>query len=185
MKTEKQKMLDGELYDSSDPQLSAERLRARQLCHRLNNLPPEHLEAEGKQLIEELLGKPSDLKITPPFQCDYGTNISVGKNVYFNYNCIVLDVARITIGNNVMFGPNVQLLSATHPLGADERRGDLELGKEIVIENDVWVGGGAIICPGVRIGEGAIVGAGGVATKDVPANTVVAGNPCKVIKNLE
>ena len=183
MKTEKEKMLCGELYDSGDPQLKKERLRARQLCFQLNHLPPDELESIGQDLIAQLLGKKSDLTITPPFQCDYGSNISVGENVYFNYNCVVLDVAKVTIGSNVLFGPNVQILTAAHPLSSAERRTNLEFGREIVIGNDVWVGGGAILCPGVKIGEGAVIGAGSVVTRDVPPNTVVAGNPCKVIKN--
>ena len=115
MTTEKEKMLSGELYDSSDPQLKAARLRARQLCHQLNHLHPEALENEGKNLIGQLLGTQTDVQINAPFHCDYGSNISVGENVYFNYNCVVLDVARITIGNNVMFGPNVQLLGGYPP----------------------------------------------------------------------
>ena len=184
MKTEKEKMLSGGLYDAGDPILKRERLRARELCHRLNSLPPETFEKERRYLTEQLLGKTSDLYITPPFQCDYGTNISVGTNVYFNFNCVVLDVAKITIGDNVLFGPNVQLLTASHPVNALERRGGLEFAREIEIGDDVWIGGGAILCPGVKIGEGAVIGAGSVVTKDVPPNVVVAGNPCKVIKNL-
>ena len=184
MKTEKEKMLSGELYDCSDPQLVRERLRARELCYRLNSQSPEKFEKERKHLIEQLLGEKSDLHITPPFQCDYGTNISVGVNVYFNFNCVVLDVAKIRIGNNVLLGPNVQLLTASHPTNALERRNGLEFGKSIEIGDDVWVGGGAILCPGVKVGEGVIIGAGSVVTKDVPPNTVVAGNPCRVIKNL-
>jgi maltose O-acetyltransferase len=183
MKTEKEKMLSGGLYDSSDPQLKRERLRARELCHRLNSLSPETFEKEREYLIEQLLGEKTDLYITPPFQCDYGTNISVGENVYFNFNCVVLDVVRITIGDNVLFGPNVQLLTASHPKNALERRSGLEFGRGIKIGDDVWIGGGAILCPGVKVGEGAVIGAGGVVTNDVPPNTVVAGNPCKVIGN--
>jgi len=184
MKTEKEKMLCEQLYDASDPQLTRDRLRALELCYRLNNLSPEEFEKEHRYLIEQLLGEESDLHITPPFRCDYGTNISVGKNVYFNFNCVVLDVAKISIGDNVMFGPNVQLLTASHPTNAKERRNGLEFGKSIEIGDDVWVGGGAILCPGVKIGEGAVIGAGSVVTKDVLANTVVAGNPCKLIRSL-
>ena len=177
-------MLNGELYDASDPQLVGERLRASELCYRLNSQSPEKIEKEYNYLIEQLLGEKSNLHITPPFQCDYGTNISVGQNVYFNFNCVVLDVVRITIGDNVLFGPNVQLLTASHPINPLERRSGLEFGREIEIGDDVWVGGGVIICPGVKVGEGAVIGAGGVVTKDVPPNTVVAGNPCKVVKDL-
>ena len=177
-------MLSGGPYDASDPQLKRERLRARELCHRLNSLSAETFEEESKYLIEQLLGEKSDLYITPPFQCDYGTNISVGENVYFNFNCVVLDVVKITIGDNVLFGPNVQLLAASHPINALERRSGLEFGRGIEIGDDVWVGGGVILCPGVKVGEGAVIGAGAVVTKDVLPNTVVAGNPCEVVKNL-
>jgi len=184
MKTEKEKMLCGELYDCNDPQLTRDRLRARELCHRLNSLSPEKYEKEHKYLIEQLLGEKSDLHITPPFQCDYGTNISVGENVFFNFNCVVLDVVKIRIGDNVLFGPNVQLLTASHPTNAQERRNGLEFGKGIEIGDDVWVGGGVILCPGVKIGGGAVIGAGSVVTKDVLPDSVVAGNPCRVIRNL-
>ena len=177
-------MISGELYDSSDPQLKRERLRARELCHKLNSLSPAALEKEQRHIIKQLLGKNTDLYITPPFQCDYGTNISVGENVYFNFNCVVLDVVKVTIGDNVLFGPNVQLLTASHPVNALERKSGLEFGKPIDIGNSVWVGGGAIICPGVKIGEGAVIGAGSVVTRDMPKNTVAAGNPCRVIKKL-
>ena len=177
-------MLNGELYDSSDPLLEQDRLRARNLCFRLNHLSPEEFKKESRLLIEQLIGKKTDLNITPPFNCDYGTNISVGKNVYFNFNCVLLDVAKIIIGNNVLFGPNVQLLTASHPTNARERRNGLELGKNIEIGDDTWIGGGAIICPGIKIGQRAVIGAGSVVTKNVLPDTVVAGNPCKVIKNL-
>ena len=184
MKTEKQKMLIGELYNSNDPELVKERLLAQEYCFRLNNLSPEKLESEQKHITEQLFGKRTDVFITPPFHCDYGKNISIGTNVYFNFNCIVLDVAKVKIGNNVLFGPGVQILTATHPTNSKERSKGLELGKSIEIGNDVWVGGGAILCPGVKIGDGAVIGAGSVVTKDVSSYTVMAGNPCKVIRML-
>ena len=174
----------GELYDSSDPELVKERLLAREHCFRLNNLSPEKLEIERQHITEQLFGKTTDVFITPPFQCDYGKNISVGTNVYFNFNCIVLDVAKVTIGSNVLFGPCVQILTATHPINANERRKGLELGKSIEIGDDVWVGSGSIICPGVKVGNGAVIGAGSIVTRDVPGNTVSAGNPCKIIREL-
>lgn len=177
-------MLNEELYDSSDPLLEEERLRAQELCFRLNNLSPKKYDKERRLLIEQLIGEKSDLYITPPFHCDYGTNIYVGKNVYFNFNCILLDAAKIIIGNNVLFGPNVQLLTASHPINARERLNSLEFGKSIEIGDDTWIGGGAIVCPGIKIGDRAVIGAGSVVTKNVLPDTVVAGNPCKVIKNL-
>ena len=184
MKTEKEKMLAGDLYDSSDPELVKERLLAREHCIRLNNLSPEKLETERQHITEQLLGQRTDVFITPPFHCDYGKNISVGTNVYFNFNCIVLDVAKVTIGSNVLFGSSVQMLTATHPVNAIERRKGLELGMSIEIGDDVWVGSGAILCPGVKVGDGAVIGAGSIVTKDVPGNTLSAGNPCKVIRKL-
>lgn len=177
-------MLSGEPYDCSDPQLVRDRLRARELCYRLNSLSPEKYAKKRRHLIEQLLGVKSDLRITPPFHCDYGSNISVGVNVYFNVNCVVLDVVKVRIKDNVLVGPNVQLLTASHPTNSIDRRSGLEFGKSIEIGNDVWIGGGAILCPGVKVGEAAVIGAGSVVTKDVPPNTVVAGNPCKVIKNM-
>lgn len=184
MKTEKQKMLIGDLYNSNDPELVKERLLAQEICFRLNNLSPEKLDSERKNITEQLFGKSTDVFITPPFHCDYGKNISVGTNVYFNFNCIILDVAKVMIGSNVLFGPGVQILTATHPVNSNERRKGLELGISIEIGNDVWVGGGTILCPGVKVGDGAVIGAGSVVTKDVSENTVSAGNPCETIKKL-
>ena len=184
MKSEKEKMLAGELYDSSDPGLVKERLLAREHCFRLNSLSPEKLEIERQYITEQLLGKRTDVFITPPFQCDYGKNISVGTNVYFNFNCIVLDVAKVTIGSNVLFGSGVQILTATHPTNAIERGKGLEIGMCIEIGDDVWVGSGAVLCPGVKVGDGAVIGAGSIVTRDIPAGTISAGNPCRVIRKL-
>ena len=184
MKTEKEKMLKGELYDSNDPELVKERRMAREYCFQLNNLSPEKLEVERESITEQLFGKRTNVYITPPFQCDYGRNISVGTNVYFNFNCIVLDVVKVRIGNNVLIGPGVQILTATHPIDPIERRKGLEIGMEIKIGDDVWIGGGAIICPGVKVGDGAVIGAGSIVTRDVPGNVLSAGNPSKVIRKL-
>ena len=183
MRTEKQKMLAGELYVASDPVLVQERTRAKQLLHRLN--VTEYLLTDAaRQILTELLPHAGqNLYIEPPFHCDYGSNIRCGDNVYFNVQCVVLDVATITIGSNVLFGPGVQLYAATHPLDAVERR-TLELGRPITIGDDCWIGGGAVICPGVTIGAGCVIGAGAVVTKDVPAYSLAAGNPAKVIKSL-
>ncbi len=183
MKTEKQKMLSGELYDPLDPQLAQERARCRDLCKQLNDSREDEIEERG-QLLEELLGKKTDVWIQPPFYSDYGTNIVLGKKVFFNFNCVVLDVMSVTIGDNVLFGPAVQIYTATHPISAVERRKWLESAKPITIGSDVWVGGGAIICPGVTIGDRSIIGAGSVVTKDIPADVVAAGNPCRVIRSL-
>ena len=185
MKTEKEKMLEGELYDSSDPQLVKDRLNARELCFRLNGLPPSQFEKDYNAIADELFANKSDVFITPPFQCDYGKNITLGSNVYFNFNCIVLDVAEVRIGNNVLFGPGVQVLTAFHPMNAELRRSGLELGRSVEIGDDVWIGGAAVICAGVEIGNGAVVGAGSIVTKNIPEYTLAAGNPCKVIRAID
>lgn len=184
MRTEKEKMLAEEPYRALDPQLVEERLQARELCQQLNALAPRAPEAERQALVSRLFGAPTNAYVTPPFQCDYGTNIVLGDSVYFNFNCVVLDVARVFIGNNVMFGPAVQIYTATHPMDPVERRSGIESGKTIRIGNDVWVGGAAVICPGVTIGDGAVIGAGSVVVKDIPAGVFAAGNPCKVIRTI-
>ena len=183
-KTEKEKMLAGELYNGMDPALVAERLRARELCHVLAALSPSTPEAEKADLLAQLFGAPTNVYITPPFHCDYGTNIRLGQNVYFNFNCVILDVAQVTIGDNVLFGPAVQIYTATHPMDVKTRKSGLESGKPITIGKDVWIGGGAIICPGVTIGDGCVIGAGSVVTRDVPAGMFAAGNPCRVIREI-
>jgi maltose O-acetyltransferase len=183
MSSEKSKMLAGELYDGNDPELVSERLRARTLCQELNTLPVD-AGARRKEIVAALFGKPVDAYITPPFHCDYGTNIELGYNAYFNFNCVILDVAKVRIGAYTLFGPGVQVYTATHPMSAEVRRTGLELGAPITIGDDVWVGGGAIICPGVTIGNGSVIGAGSVVTRDVPPGVFAAGNPCRVIRNV-
>ncbi|MCK5206985.1 MAG: sugar O-acetyltransferase [Cyclobacteriaceae bacterium] len=184
MKTEKEKMLAGELYDASDSHLTAERRNARLLCKNYNDSTDEQILLR-KEILRELIGGYSKgLVIEPPFYCDYGSNISVGEKVYFNFNCVVLDVNKVMIGSNVLFGPYVQIYTATHPMDYKIRAEWLELGKPITIGSDIWVGGGAIICPGVTIGDRSVIGAGSVVTRDIPSDTFAAGNPCKVIKSL-
>lgn len=185
MKSEKEKMLAGELYNATDPQLSAERRRARQLFKQLNDSGDEE-EVLRHQILEKLIGKAGEgLWIEPPFYCDYGSNISVGDKVFFNFNCVVLDVMPVTIGSNVLFGPNVQIYTATHPLDWQERASWLEFAKPITIGSNVWIGGSCVICPGVTIGDRAVIGAGAVVTKSIPADVFAAGNPCKVIRSLK
>jgi maltose O-acetyltransferase len=184
MRSEKEKMLAGELYNPLDPQLSAERIRARLLFKALNVTPDDEPE-ERVFLIKELIPESGDrVWLEPPFYCDYGSNITLGDNVFFNFNCVVLDVAPVVIGSNVMFGPAVQIYTATHPLNAAERRAGLESGKAVFIGDDVWVGGGAIICPGVTVGAGAVIGAGSVVTKDIPEGVLAVGNPCRVVREV-
>jgi maltose O-acetyltransferase len=182
MRTEKQKMLAGELYDPLDPELCRERQRCRDLCKRLNDSHEDQQE-ERKRILTQLLGVETDAWVQPPFFCDYGTNIRLGSKVFFNFNCVVLDVMQVDIGSNVLFGPSVQVYTATHPIEAEIRRKWLEFAK-VTIGSDVWMGGGAIICPGVRIGDRTVIGAGSVVTRDIPADVLAAGNPCKIIRNL-
>jgi maltose O-acetyltransferase len=184
MKTEKEKMLAGELYDPLDPQLCQERQQARDLCQMLN-VSREDQPAERAAILSALLGKETDAWMQPPFFCDYGTNISLGRKVFFNFNCVVLDVMPVRIGDFTLFGPSVQIYTATHPVDAAQRRTGLELAKSVEIGSDVWVGGGVIVCPGVAIGSRTVIGAGSVVTRSIPDNVFAAGNPCKVIRTLE
>jgi maltose O-acetyltransferase len=183
-KSEKEKMLAGELYNGFDPALVAARLQARELCRALGALSPHAPAAEQSALLARLFGTPTDAYVTPPFFCDYGTNIELGDNVYFNFNCVVLDCAKVTIGSHVLFGPAVQVYTATHPMSAAERRQGVEFAKPVTIGNDVWLGGGAIVCPGVTIGDGAVIGAGSVVVRDIPAGVFAAGNPCRIVREI-
>lgn len=174
-------MIAGALYDPADPQIVADRLAARNLCDALAATPVADM-GQRKRLLARLLGRETDAVVTVPFHCDYGYNIHLGRNVYFNVNCVVLDVAPVRIGSHTLFGPAVQIYTATHPMDATERRRGLESGAPITIGDDVWVGGGAIICPGVTIGDGAVIGAGSVVTRDMPAGMFAAGNPARVLR---
>jgi maltose O-acetyltransferase len=175
-------MVSGEPYDPSDPELVAARARARELVRELAAVAPGDL-ARQRALVSRLVGYDTDATIEPPFSCDYGTNIHLGSRVYLNFNCIILDVAPVTIGDRTLVGPAVQILTATHPLSAEQRREGWELGKAIRIGADVWIGGGAILCPGVTVGDRSVIGAGSVVTGDVPADVVVAGNPARVLRS--
>lgn len=183
MATEKAKMLAGELYDPFDPHLVAARERARDLCQALN-ATREGQQERRRGILVELFGRGGDtVWMQPPFFCDYGTNIELGERVFFNFNCIVLDVCQVRIGSFTLFGPAVQIYTAMHPLNAKKRR-EQEYGQPIEIGSDVWVGGGAIILPGVTIGSGAVIGAGSVVTRSVPEGMFAAGNPCRVIRPI-
>jgi maltose O-acetyltransferase len=182
--TEREKMLAGELYDPLDPELVAARVRARDLCQDLN-ATREADAARRRRILCDLFGAGGESAwMQPPFFCDYGTNIELGERVFFNFNCVVLDVCRVRIGSFTLFGPAVQIYAATHPLEAKLRR-TRELGKPVEIGDDVWVGGGAIILPGVHIGSNAVIGAGSVVTRDIPAAVFAAGNPCRVMRALD
>ncbi|MGD9212868.1 MAG: sugar O-acetyltransferase [Desulfobacteraceae bacterium] len=181
MKSEKEKMLAGELYDASDPLLLEERKKARVLMRQLNVINFGDPSAYRHIFATLLPNAATDIAIEPPFFCDYGYNIYTGEKVFFNFNCVLLDVMPIRIGSNVMFGPNVQIYTATHPLDAAKRRQGPEFAKPITIGDDCWIGGSAVISPGVTIGERVIVGSGAVVTKDIPADTIVVGNPAKTL----
>jgi maltose O-acetyltransferase len=182
-KTEKEKMIAGEYYLSGDAVLIKERRRAKNLLHRLN-VTEYRVTKKAREIIQELIPNAgSNLYIEPPFHCDYGYNITCGDNVYFNVNCVVLDCAPVVIGSNVFFAPNVQVYTATHPLDAELRK-TLENALPISIGDDCWIGGNTVICPGVRIGNGCVIGAGSVVTKDIPDHSLAVGNPAKVIRKL-
>lgn len=184
IKTEKEKMLAGELYDALDKQLCEERLNARLLIKELNETREDQAN-ERSRIIKELIPDAgAGLWLQPPFYCDYGTNVKIGEKVFFNFNCVVLDVTQVIIGSRTLIGPNVQIYTATHPLDYIERAAGLEYAKPIAIGEDVWIGGSVVICPGVTIGDRSVIGAGSVITKDIPADVFAAGNPCKVIRPL-
>jgi maltose O-acetyltransferase len=183
MSHEREKMLAGELYDPMDAGLVAARARARDLCQDLN-ATREAQQAERKRILRDLFGAGGEtVWMQPPFYCDYGANIELGERVFFNFNCVVLDVCRVRIGSFTLFGPAVQIMTPLHPLNADLRRRE-EYGKPVEIGSDVWVGGGALILPGVRIGSRAVIGAGSVVTRDIPAGVFAAGNPCRVVREI-
>jgi maltose O-acetyltransferase len=183
MPSERDKMLAGALYDPLDPELVAGRDRARDLCQALN--ATREAEADARRaILRDLFGRRGDtVWMQPPFFCDYGTNIELGERVFFNFNCVVLDVCRVRIGDYTLFGPGVQILTPVHPMNAELRRRE-EYGKPIDIGADVWVGGAALILSGVRIGSRAVIGAGSVVTRDVPDGVFAAGNPCRVIREI-
>src|SRR4051794_14010106 len=183
MKAEQQKMLAGELYDPMAAELVAARARARKLCEVLNGTPEAEQETRRK-ILQELFGKGGDsVWMQPPFFCDYGSNIELGQRVFFNFNCVVLDVCTVQIGSFTLFGPAVQVYTPMHPLNAEQRRRE-EFGKPVTIGSDVWVGGGAIILPSVNIGDRAVIGAGSVVTRDIPGGVFAAGNPCRVVREI-
>lgn len=184
--TEYQKMISGELYNANDAELTRMRKEARDFLTQMNQSAQDIRDGERLQICAKLFGKMGKgLWLQSPFYCDYGKNIELGENVYFNFNCVILDVAKVFIGSNVMMGPNVQIYTAGHPLDMQKRRDAQEFGKTIRIGNDVWIGGSAILCPGVTVGDRSVIAAGAVVTKDVPADVVVGGNPAKLIKKIK
>lgn len=182
MKTEKQKMLAGELYSPADPEIQADQAAAKLWMARYNASMGESAE-HRRSLLEERFGAVgAESVVRPPFHVDYGYNIFLGANVFFNFGCVVLDVVEVTIGDNTQIGPNVQILTADHPRTPAERDAGLEYGRPIRIGRNVWIGGGALLLPGVTVGDDAVIGAGSVVTRDVPAGATVAGNPARRLK---
>lgn len=177
-------MLSGELYDALDAQLTEERINARLLIKELNDSREDQVELRSTILKKLIPNAGEGLWLQPPFYCDYGYNIKVGDRVFFNFNCVVLDVAPVTIGSRTLFGPNVQIYTATHPMDYKVRASGLEYAKPITIGDDVWIGGSVVMCPGVTIGDRSVIGAGSVVTRDIPADVFAAGNPCQVIRSL-
>lgn len=181
---QKERMLAGLPYKAWLDGLPAERARAQHICWECNRMPPEDREAR-LTLLRGLFGKAgAELMLEQPFRCDLGYNIEVGDRFYANYNCVILDVAKVTIGDNVQFAPNVAIYTAGHPIHPDARNSGYEYGIPVTIGSNVWVGGNTVVLPGVSIGDNAVIGAGSVVTKDVPANCVAAGNPCRVLRAI-
>lgn len=183
--TEKEKMLAGMIYDANyDPQLIAERLDCKELCHDYNSLRPKDTEGRNA-VIRRLLGSVQDgFLIEQPFVCDYGYNIHIGRNFYANHNLVILDGARVEFGDNVFIAPNCGFYTAGHPVEAEERNKGLEYARPIRVGNNVWIGANVCVLPGVSIGDGCVIGAGSVVVRDIPANSVAVGNPCKVVKKI-
>ena len=184
--SEKEKMLNGEYYKPmEDKQLSSDRDRVKELCRKYNSLAYTDIKNRNK-IIKQILGKTGKtLLIEPNFFCDYGYNIEVGENFYMNHNCVVLDCAKVTFGDNVFIGPNCSFYTPIHPLKAKERNSGIEKALPIKVGNNVWFGGNVVVLPNVKIGDNSVIGAGSVVTKDIPANVVAVGNPCKVIKKID
>lgn len=185
MATEKEKMLRGNLYDPADPALVAEREHARELARRYNGTAPSE-DGERRAILEKLLGAlGDDCHVESPFRCDYGYNIHVGENFYANFDCVILDACRVDIGRNCLIGPGVHIYTATHPTDPAERAEGLEYGKPVSVGDNVWIGGRAVLNPGVSVGDNAVVGSGAVVTEDVPDDVVVQGNPATIRNELD
>lgn len=184
MKSEKEKMLSGEPYVANGKQLFTERLHARSMLFKINNLPPHQLKERAALFAELFAEVGKNCQIEPPFYCDYGYNISIGKNFFANFNLTILDCAKVVIGDNVLIAPNVGLYTAGHPVHPVPRTNGYEFALPITIGNNVWIGGNAVVNPGISIGENSVIGAGSVVTKNIPPDVVAAGNPCRVLRKI-
>ncbi|MGM0379711.1 MAG: sugar O-acetyltransferase [Bacillota bacterium] len=182
--TQKKRMLNEKLYLADDKKLVKERKNARKIINKFNKLSIEE-ENKKNKLLEKLFNfKGDNVYIEPSFKCDYGYNISVGDNFFANFDCVILDVCQVNIGNFVFLGPGVHIYTASHPIDSKIRNTYLEYGKKVKINDNVWIGGNTTINPGVKIGENVVIGSGSVVTKDIPSNVIAAGNPCKVIRKI-
>ena len=182
--TMRDKMLAGEHYLADDPEIIEDSDRAQRLTHRLNSLDPTHHDARRLLLLELLGAFGEGSEIRPPLRCDYGYQTTIGARCFVNWGLTLIDVARVRIGDDVQIGPGVQLLTATHPLEPEPRRAKWEAAEPITIGDNVWLGGGVIVCPGVSIGSDTVVGAGAVVTRDLPAGVLAVGSPARVIREL-
>jgi maltose O-acetyltransferase len=182
--SEKERMLAGRLYIAQDKELGRDNKKSRQLTRLINNTTEEQIDYRIQLLKELFESTGKNLYIEPPFRCDYGCHISIGENFYANYDCIIVDVCKVKIGNNVMFGPRVNIFTAGHPIDAGVRNELLEFGKPVTIGNDVWIGGNTVINPGVTIGSNVVIGSGSVVTKDMPDGVIAVGNPCRVLRKI-
>jgi len=184
MKSEKEKSLAGKLYKAFGDELLSERQYAKELIFQFNALPPDEIKKRDS-IIKTLFGKTGkSFFIEPPFRCDYGYNISIGENFYANFNCIILDCVLVTIGKNVLFGPDVSIYTAGHPVHHKLRSQDYEFALPVIIGDNIWIGGNVTINPGISIGDNSVIGSGSVVTKDIPSDVVAAGNPCKVLRKI-
>lgn len=183
--SEEEKMLAGEIYDANyDKELFEKRLNAEELCKKFNESDVRNIE-EKKRILEKLFQKKIEIMgIEPNFYCDYGFNIYLGKNFYSNHNLVILDANKVEFGNDVFIGPNCGFYTSGHPLDYEKRNKGLEYAKPIKVGNNVWIGGNVCVMPGVTIGDNVVIGAGSVVTKDIPANVVAVGNPCKVLRKI-
>jgi maltose O-acetyltransferase len=183
-RTQRERMLAGDLYVADDPEIAADQLRAMKLLDEFNSSPAAASE-DRRRILRELLGYLGEgTEVRPPLYCDYGSHLRIGARTFVNFGLVALDVAPITIGDDVQVGPNVQLLTPTHPVEPEPRRAKLEAARPITIGDNVWLGGGVIVLPGITIGDDTVVGAGAVVTTDLPQSVVAVGNPARIVRTL-